>query len=159
MTGKRNLELVLRRATAADRATLMGLAARLAGFDVPPWRTAEEIAAADGRAMVASAEAGAQGDEVLIAERSGVVVGCLHMIETTDFFGRRHAHLSVIAVSEEAEGTGVGRVLMDRAEEWARARGLPFLTLNVFAANTRARGLYERAGFTPEVLRYAKAMV
>jgi GNAT superfamily N-acetyltransferase len=45
---------------------------------------------------------------------------------------------------------------MERAEEWARRRGLPFLTLNVFAANARARALYERAGFRPEVLRYAK---
>ena len=65
---------------------------------------------------------------------------------------------SVIAVSEAAEGTGVGRALMERAEQWSRQRGLAFLTLNVFAANARALRLYEQAGFIAEALRYAKPL-
>lgn len=76
----------------------------------------------------------------------------------TDFFGRHHAHISVIATTAAAEGTGVGRALMEFAEAWARERHLPLLTLHVFAANTRARRFYERAGMAPEFLKYAKEL-
>jgi ribosomal protein S18 acetylase RimI-like enzyme len=92
-----------------------------------------------------------------MAERTAVPVGCLHMQMPTDFFGRRHAHISVIATTEAAEGSGVGRALMAHAEAWTRRRKLPLLTLNVFDANARARRFYERAGFTPEVIKYVKA--
>lgn len=158
MAHRPDRDLTLRAATSADRELLLRLAGRLAGFDVPHWRTADEIASADARAMFAAIDAGRSGDEVLVAERGGAQVGCLHMIEATDFFGRRHAHLSVIAVDETAEGTGVGSALMSLAEDWARRRRLTLLTLNVFDANIRARRLYERAGFAVETLRYAKVL-
>jgi ribosomal protein S18 acetylase RimI-like enzyme len=151
-------DLTIRIATPRDRAAIESLAARLADFDLPAWRTPGEIAEADARAMMASIRAGSPDDEVLIAQRNSEPVGCLHMQTTTDFFGRRHAHISVIATSASAEGTGVGRALMSVAESWTRRRGLSFLTLNVFAGNARARRFYERAGFEPETLRYAKVV-
>ena len=148
----------MRRATHADERILMALANRLAEFVLPEWRTADEIATADGRAMVAAVQAGDAENEVFIAERNGETVGCLHVLIDTDFFGLRHAHLSVLATTANAEGTGVGRALIAFAEEWARQRKLRLLTLNVFAGNTRARRVYERAGFTPEILKYAKSL-
>ena len=149
-------DLTIRAATEGDAATLSTLAARLTAFELPRWRTASEIADADARAMIAAVRAGSADNEVLIAERNGVPVGCLHMQTPTDFFGRRHAHISVIATTAAAEGSGVGRALIAHAEAWARKRKLSMLTLNVFEANARARRFYERAGFTPEVLKYVK---
>ena len=150
--------LTIRRATRRDEPFLVHVSRRLAEFDLPPWRTAEEIASADANTMLASVEAAQRGDEVMIAERDGVAVGCLHMVSVRDFFGRTHAHISVVATTRAAEGTGVGRALMARAEAWSRERGLSLVTLNVFAANVRARRVYERAGFAPEVLKYAKSL-
>ena len=150
--------ILIRPAASSDRDTLKQLARRLADFDLPPWRTAHEIADADARAMLAAVAASRRDDEVFIAERSGGEVGCLHILATTDFFGRRHAHLSVIATSAEAAGSGVGRALMEFAEAWSRERELTMLTLNVFATNTRARRFYERNGMTPEVLKYVKEL-
>ena len=92
------------------------------------------------------------------AERAGVAVGCLHILTTTDFFGTRHAHVSVVATTAAAEGSGVGRALIEHAEDWARRRGHALITLNVFAANDRARRFYERAGFTAEMVKYVKAL-
>ena len=149
-------EVTIRPATAADEHSLLVLASRMANFELPPWRTADEITSADARAMIDALRGGHPDSQVFVAERGGRVAGCLHMMVAQDFFWRRHAHLSVIATSPEAEGTGLGRALMTFAEEWARARALPFITLNVFAANTRARRLYERAGYTVELLKYAK---
>jgi ribosomal protein S18 acetylase RimI-like enzyme len=151
-------DLTIRTANERDLPILSALAARLTTFELPPWRTATEIADADAAAMMNAVRAGSPDNEVLIAERGGTVVGCLHMVTPTDFFGRRHAHISVIATSEAAEGTGVGRMLIAHAERWARQRNLALLTLNVFDANARARRFYERAGFTPEVVKYVKPL-
>ncbi len=150
--------ILIRPATNADKDTLKQLARRLADFDLPPWRTAHEIADADARAMIAAVAASRKDDQVFIAERSGREVGCLHILATTDFFGSRHAHVSVIATSAEAAGSGVGRALMEFAEAWTRERELTMLTLNVFANNTTARRFYERVGMTPEVLKYVKEL-
>ena len=51
-----------------------------------------------------------------------------------------------MATTAAAEGSGVARVLMAHAERWTAERGLPLLTLNVFAGNARARRFYERGG-------------
>ena len=150
------MSLVIRPATPADAAALMALASRMANFDLPPWRSADEVIEADGRDMVNAVSAGNPEQDVFLAESNGVAAGCLYVLVATDFFGRRHAHISVIVTSEAAEGSGVGRALMVHAEEWARRRHLPLLTLNVFAGNTRARQFYEKAGFEVEMLKYVK---
>jgi len=108
--------------------------------------------------MLLAARGSSADDQVFVAERGSEALGCLHVLAATDFFGLRHAHVSVIATSAVAEGSGVGRALLAHAEEWAQSRGLPLLTLNVFAANTRARQFYERAGMNIEFVKYAKAI-
>ena len=151
-----NDPILIRPATAADEALLVTLAGRLTAFQLPPWRRPEDIAIADAREMMDAVRAGVPDNEVLIAERDGVAVGCLHVLETRDFFGTLHAHISVIATTADAEGSGVGKALLDCADTWAQRRGHRLLTLNVFAANDRARQFYERAGWSPEMLKYVK---
>ena len=148
----------IRGAVKDDSEEIRRLAARLANFEIPGWRTPEEIIDADARTMLRAIDEARSDSEVFVAEAGGVPVGCLHMVLTEDFFGRRHAHISVVAVSEEAEGTGAGRALMTFAEEWGRQRGVPFITLNVFAANARARRFYEKAGYGEEAIKYAKPL-
>ena len=142
----------------ADERSLLQLSERMASFDLPSWRSPAEVTGADGRAMIDALRTSHSDSEVFVAERDGSMAGCLHMMVTSDFFGRRHAHLSVIATTESAEGTGVGRALMAFADDWARSRRLPFITLNVFAANERARRLYEKAGYSVELLKYGKPL-
>jgi ribosomal protein S18 acetylase RimI-like enzyme len=149
-------ELILRPATAADAALVASLAERLAAFPLPSWRRPSDIANADAAAMMQAVAAGVDDNQVFIAERGGEPVGCLHVLATTDFFGLRHGHVSVLATAAAAEGTGIGRALMAHAEAWTAARGLPLLTLNVFGRNARARRFYEQAGFEVEMAKYAK---
>ena len=156
------MALSIRPATDQDQAALLALAWRLTAFTLPAWRRPEDIVEADAREMMEAIHRGVPGNEVFVAqsgaEGGGAIAGCLHMVETVDFFGTRHGHISVIAVTPEAEGTGVGRGLMEYAEAWTKRRGHSLLTLNVFAANERARRFYERAGFEPEILKYSKAL-
>jgi ribosomal protein S18 acetylase RimI-like enzyme len=149
-------ELKIRPATRADGQVLAGLAERLASFQLPPWRTPESIANADAGAMMEAIESASDDNEVVIAERDGMPVGCLHILVIKDFFGVSHGHISVLSTTVAAEGTGVGRALIDFAEDWTRRRGLSLMTLNVFAGNERARRFYDRTGFEVEMMKYAK---
>lgn len=158
MSTERDGAIHMRPAAESDQALLTQLAVRLTAFDVPAWRRPADIATADAREMMDAVQAESPDNEVLIAERGGVPVGCLHVLSATDFFGTRHAHISVIATTEAAEGSGVGQALLRHAEGWARHRGYPLLTLNVFAANSRARRFYERAGWSAEMMKYVKPL-
>lgn len=150
--------LVIRRAMAADETALLDMAGRMANFDVPPWRSAAEIIEADGRDLVRAVVEATPDHDVFVAEVNGIAAGCLYVLVTTDFFGRQHAHVSVVATTGAAEGIGVGRALIAHAEEWARQRRLSLLTLNVFAGNARACRFYEQAGFEVEMIKYAKEL-
>ncbi len=66
------------------------------------------------------------------------------------------AHLEVLAVAREAEGKGIGRALIVAAENAAQERGALTMTLHVFANNTRARYVYEKLGYSGEIIRYIK---
>src|SRR4029453_9107906 len=116
--------LPIRPAPGADARLRTGLAERLTSFSLPPWRTPDSIANADAGAMMEAIEAGSDDNQVVIAERDGVPVGCLHILVIKDFFGVSHGHISVLATTADAEGTGVGRTLIAYAEQWTTRHGL-----------------------------------
>ncbi len=147
----------IRLATDSDRVFLQQIAERLADFDLPRNRTAAEVAEADRSALNKALDHPISGTELFVAEVSGQPAGCLLMWTMQDYFsGGWHSHISVIAVTREAEGKGVGRALMEHAETWARDRGHRTITLSVFENNRRAQGLYERMGYQSEIRRYSK---
>lgn len=158
--------MMIRSAQPSDREFVLAQADRLVSFEVPAFRTKDELAEGDRRALAAwfdrlqddsRAEArSAEADEALfIADLDGRPAGCAYLVTLVDYFNERpHAHLSVLAVTAEAEGKGVGSALLDRSEQWARARGSDRLTLSALVTNARARALYERRGFSGEYIRY-----
>lgn len=60
---------------------------------------------------------------------------------------RGDAFIYDIAVDEEHRGRGLGRALLEAAEQWSRERGLSSVSLHVFGANEVARRLYESSGY------------
>jgi len=151
--------VAIRSATQADRPFLDRLANRLADFDRPAWRSHEEIAEGDRRALNEALDTPQAGTALFIAELQGEPAGCLLMWTLQDYFSqRRHAHVSVIAVTQHAERRGVGRALMEHAERWAREHGHSRITLSVFEGNRRAQALYERTGYTTEMRRMTKGL-
>jgi GNAT superfamily N-acetyltransferase len=147
----------LRAALPADEAFLLGLTRRLADFPVPPWRTGREIAGADDHILLQALRHAGDGTAIFIGEEDGVPLGYVFVSTRSDYFtGARYAHIEILAVDEKAEGRGVARGLVEAAEAWSRGQGHMAITLNVFAANTRARGLYEHLGYLPELLTYRK---
>ena len=63
------------------------------------------------------------------------------------------AEVYAIYLREAAQGTGVGRALLERATDAMRANGYRHAVLWVFEANDRARRFYEAAGWSPDGAR------
>jgi len=149
----------IREGTAADRDFVIDTARRFAAFGPPPWRSALEVVSGEVRCLDDFFDGRLAGPTLLIAEADGVPAGFAFLEPAVDYFsGDPHGHLGMIAVTEAMEGRGIGAALMQAAESWARANNYPKLTLNVFDANARARGVYERFGFRVETVRYVKLM-
>lgn len=94
-------------------------------------------------------------EDVLVAERDGTILGWAKIEHPTPFASTDHVWtITGLAVDPAAQGSGVGRALVEALADEARTRGARRLTLRVFAPNEVARRLYERCGFEVEgVLR------
>ena len=151
-------EARIRSATHADLSAVHALIERLADFELPPGRTAREIARADHPILIAQLQNPSDAVLFLFAEDdTGTPLGTIFANTVRDYFtGQPVAYVEVLAVSEGAAGRGLARELMERVEAWARARGSVRVDLNVFSANRRARGFYEHLGYREETVRYVK---
>src|SRR5687768_5408204 len=116
-------KLTLRSARPADRQFVLDLADRLVSFDVPAWRSKAELIDGDRRALEQWFEAPKVDEAMYIAELDGKAAGCAYLVTLVDYFNQRpHSHLSVLAVTKDAEGKGVGSALLDQSVAWAKAR-------------------------------------
>ncbi len=148
----------IRPARDADRAQVLALLPRLESFGLPDNVPAGIVAAGEAREMAAAFDTLPEGGSLSVAvDPSGAVLGVLFLETRRDYFtGAPHGHVGVLAIAESAEGRGLGRTLLARADAWGRAQGFDRLTLTVFDGNVRARRLYERAGYRPDLVRYRK---
>ena len=149
--------LVARRGVRGDEAAVLALADQLAAFPVPAWRTAREIQRADDRVLRAALDAATADTVAFVVEGTAGLEGVVCLTTREDYFTQAPlAHVEVLAVDPAAQGRGVARALMKAAEGWAREVGLARISLNVWAQNERARGLYEHLGYKPETIHYLK---
>lgn len=154
----------VRKAVAADEAAVLELTRRLADFDLPQGRSAQDVIGADHEQIRTTLRLPPPGHFLLVAESDPQgghpeVLGCALVSIRRDFYTRiRHAHLEVLAVASVAEGRGIGRALLEEAEFRARASGFGFITLNVFTGNQRARGFYEARDYRLETLAWCKPL-
>jgi GNAT superfamily N-acetyltransferase len=147
-------------ARVGDGDFILALVPRLAEFGPPPWRDADVMTTAE-QAVIADALAAPKPDEVILVAEDGDAqpLGFIHLVTSVDYFTREaHGHVSALVVAPGGEGVGVGRALMQAGEEWARGRGYPLLTLNVFARNAHALKFYERLGYDADTLKCAKSL-
>jgi ribosomal protein S18 acetylase RimI-like enzyme len=100
------------------------------------------------------------GTAIFIAEDDqGVALGFIHLQSGKDYYYHEdHGHIADLIVAPEGEGRGIGRVLIEKGEEWARAQGFRWLTVSVFAQNLRAREVYQRLGYGEDIMKYVKEL-
>jgi ribosomal protein S18 acetylase RimI-like enzyme len=142
-----------------DEALLLSLAPRF-NTGVPSWRNAEMVADFNQREVRKAITNPSTDSIVLIAEDiHGQPLGFINITDSTDYFTYEpQGYISALAITQEAEGKGVGRMLIAAGEDWARSRGYRFLTLDVFAQNERARALYQQLDYKEETLKLIKEL-
>jgi ribosomal protein S18 acetylase RimI-like enzyme len=89
----------------------------------------------------------------------GELAGYVWVAKThNDSTGQLEASLLSQYVAEAYRGQGLGRRLMEEAEDWARRQGLPSISLSVGARNTLGQRLYESLGYQVETVRMYKRL-
>jgi ribosomal protein S18 acetylase RimI-like enzyme len=87
-----------------------------------------------------------------VAETGEKLVGFIHAIVKDSpvipiLVPRRYAIVDNLVVKSEFHNHGIGRILMDRVQEWAIANGATSIELNVYEFNEAAISFYERLGY------------
>jgi ribosomal protein S18 acetylase RimI-like enzyme len=84
----------------------------------------------------------------LVADLDGEIVGFVdaRIQRSPDAMHRdlTYCHVAEIAVSNRHQSQGIGARLLRAAEDWGRAQGADFASLEYLAANTRAGVFYQQ---------------
>jgi len=141
-----------------DHDFIIGLAERFNNFPLK-WRDREQMRQAHIRLSKESLKNVGKDADLFIAEQGDNRLGYIHIEKSQDFFTKEEqAFILSLAVTKESEGLGVGRLLMQKAEEWAQERGIRLLSLNVFALNEKALRLYRKMGYDIDSMRMVKIL-
>ncbi len=150
----------IRDARPADGDEMLALMPRLADFDVPQGRQADDLYNDDAELM-RQWLAGSADDclvQAAVDDNENILGFTLVRLRPDALSHEPSAHLEAIAVSTAAEGQGVGRALLTAAEENSSKHGAQSITLHVISSNSRARNLYEQSGYFGEMIRYIKRL-
>lgn len=149
----------VRRAAPGDRPFMMSLAGRLAGVADFPWRTVAELEAFQHSFMQAALDRQETVALIVEAADSGERLGFIALEPQADpITGAAGGYVSLLAVTQAAEGRGAARALVEAAEDVARAAGWTTLALDVFATNARGRRFYDAMGFREEAVRLVRPL-
>ena len=156
----RNSNIEIRLASIGDKEFIISLVPRLAEFGPPSWRDVAQMTANDTQLLSDRLINQPAGTAIFVAEdEKGVALGFINLQTGNDYYNREaHGHIADVIVAPEGEGRGIGRRLIEKGEEWARAQGYRWLTLSVFAQNLQAREVYKRLGYGEDIMKYVKEL-
>lgn len=87
---------------------------------------------------------GDAGQVILLAERDGVLIGCVHVTDK----GEGLAYLGMLTVDATLQGGGLGRRLIEQAEAAARERfAAERMEMTVIVQRTELIDWYQRRGY------------
>lgn len=148
----------IRESQDADRQAIVALADRLQE-GVAAWRDPDGVRDAVRGWVVDSLNDLSDPDSAaFVAERDGSVVGFVCVSERKHFTGEVDTYIGELVVSREAEGTGIGRALVDAALAWGRDRGRRRVVVDTGAANISARAFYAALGFQEEDITISRSL-
>ena len=82
-------------------------------------------------------------DVVLVGERDRRVTGYV----SCHLDGAETGKIGLLAVAPDAQGTGVGRLLVEASQRWFAQQGIRRVTVVTQGRNAQAQRLYQRCGF------------
>jgi len=134
----RKAQVAIRRARLSDAVTIAKLSGQL-GYPT---------SGKDMRQRLAKLLSQPRHGKVLVAESaSGDVVGWLHVSATPLLEMALRAEVNGLVIAEDARSGGTGALLLESAEQWARAKGCKSMSVRSNVVRERAHGFYQRNGY------------
>jgi GNAT superfamily N-acetyltransferase len=130
-------KIQVRRATLGDAERLAELSAQL-GYPSTPGEVKSRFQQIRGD----------DDHSVCVAElEDGRVVGWIHVCVSYLIESNPRAEIGGLVVDEARRGSGVGKLLMQHAEDWARSKRLDAVYLRSNVIRKDAHRFYERLGY------------
>ncbi|WML48325.1 GNAT family N-acetyltransferase [Neobacillus sp. PS3-34] len=141
--------MIIRKAVQGDALNLLNLRMQVEEsnfmlYDPGERNTTEE----KQRRLIESMEA-EDNSAIFLAEENGELVGFLFAMGNNINRIRHSVHVAV-GVGEAFRGNGVGTMLFQKLEAWAKSKQIRRLELTVIEHNIAGRSLYEKMGFLIE---------
>jgi len=86
---------------------------------------------------------------VWVADLDGAIVGWIHLFGNRLLESDPDIEIGGLVVHEDARGRGVGRALVNAAEDWARERGYSVVSVRSNVIRKEAHEFYKGLGFEP----------
>lgn len=131
------MDFTIRPARIDDAAAICTINRTSLGYDYPLEHTRQAL-----EDILARGE-----DCVLVAEREGAVLGYIHGQSYRLLYYAPMVNILGLSVAQNAQSGGIGRALLARLEDWARALGLSGVRLNSGMERTGAHIFYEHCGY------------
>lgn len=131
--------MIIREADPEDSVAIAEITAEGLGYDCAPEMIARNIAALDRSHA-----------RLFVAVIDGGVVGFVEPQVYEAVYFASLVNILGLAVREACRGQGIGKALMDAAENWAKEIGATGVRLNSGATRTNAHDFYRHIGYTTE---------
>jgi len=149
--------IVIREAEQSDHTFIFELSPNLAEVAQLEWHTDDVVRKMQDDYISEMLAETSQPNATFIAEINKVKLGFIHVRTHKDeISGETCGTIPLLAVSPKSQGLGVGKALIEYAENWVKELGCRLLHLEVFANNKNAKGFYENLGFKPETIHMIK---
>ena len=97
---------------------------------------------------------------VFVADEGSKVIGFIHVEIYEILYAPSMANILGIAVSSEYRRQGIGKLLLSKAEEWAKCKGINKMRLSSGAVRKEAHEFYRGLGYNDEKpqIRFIKSL-
>ncbi|MDT0604209.1 MULTISPECIES: GNAT family N-acetyltransferase [Thalassotalea] len=149
----------IRKALNSDHDFILSLSPDLANVAKLSWHSDNTVLQMQDKYALEMLNNAPEPNITLIAEQDGTPLGfILASSHKDDISEEMCGTVNLLAVSSSAQKMGVGKLLINSVEQWAKNQSYRLLHLEVFANNSNAQRFYENLGFEPEMLNMIKPL-
>lgn len=103
----------------------------------------------------------ANTNAIFIAKNNEKIIGYVYVQITSVDDGpmkNKEALIDGLYIEEDYRAQGFSKILMNKAEEWAKENGVKYLYVNVLEENSRAVNLYKKLNFNSFEMKLKKEL-